>query len=286
MNMVNETFELAAVICRLAGRPEYSLPEFGAFNTDYHKEVVDTFAAFENHDAVKYAKELSHIICYEKVLQFVVHIIKKDGKFVFIDDINSLFVSGWNEKYAKEFLNLFNMFYNDTNYFSFYNSHLNLFEKSTMEFIDDSYGEIDFEWFRKYVDPSNLRCIYSLSSGNYSATVNDKIIYCLVHCHGTEAIVHEYCHSFANPLAHKWYSENAIFKRWCDDSVNQEKMPFYNNGWKMAYEYVTRAYVILYNVQHNRNLNDLLLREKDVECKDAFKYIEEVYNMIQKIKNV
>ena len=62
----------------------------------------------------------------------------------------------------------------------------------------------------------------------------------------------------------------------CDDSVNLEKIPFYNNGQIMAYEYVTRAYDILYNVQHNGNLDDLLLREKDKECKDAFRYIEQV----------
>lgn len=114
-NMVDERFECAAVICRLAGRPEYSSPDFGAFNTVYHKEVANTFAPFATHEAVEYAKKLSAIICYDKVLQFAVHIKNTGGEFVFIDDINSLF-GAWNEENAKEFLKLFNQFYVDSNY--------------------------------------------------------------------------------------------------------------------------------------------------------------------------
>ena len=161
MNMVDEEFELGAVICRLADRPEYSY-----LKTDYHREVAETFAHFANHDTVKYAKEIQYVLNYDKVLQFAVHITKKDKSFVFIEDTNSLYVSEWNEKFTYEFIKLFNMFYKDTNYTSFYNSHLSLFEESTKKFVDDYYGKVDLEWFRKYVDPSNLRCIYSLSSGN------------------------------------------------------------------------------------------------------------------------
>jgi len=274
MNMVDERFELGAVICRLAGRPEYSY-----LNTDYHKEVAETFAPFANHDAVKYAKELQYVLHYDKVLQFAIHIMKKDKRFIFVEDINSLYVSKWNEKYAYEFIELFNMFYKDTNYASFYNSHLGLFEESTKKFVDEYYGKVDLEWFRKYVDPSNLRCIYSLSSGNYAATVN-KTVYCLVHEDGG-AVIHEYCHSFADPLADKWYNENPIFKKWCDDSVNMEKMPYYGCGQTMANEYVTRAYNILYEVQHGKNLNEELLIEKDMVFKDSFAYIEQVYDMIK-----
>jgi len=281
-NMVDERFECAAVICRLAGRPEYSSPDFGAFNTDYHKEVANTFAPFATHEAVEYAKKLTDIICYDKVLKFAVHITKLNGKFVFIDDINSLF-GAWNEEYAKEFLKLYNQFYVDTNYADFFNSHLTLFEEATKIFIDEMYSHIDLDWFGKYVDSSNLRCIYSLSSGNYGATVNDKIVYCLVHG-GTPPITHEYCHSFANIFADKWYKENQEFKKWCDDSVNPEKLPFYNSGSGMAREYVTRAYDVLYIVQHGGNLNEWLSKERDFQYKDSFKYIEEVYNMILKLE--
>jgi len=272
--MVNEGFELGSLICRLAGRPEFS-----DLKTDYHKEVADTFAPFANHDAVKYAKEHDYVLHYDKILQFAVHIEKKDNRFIFIEDINSLFVSKWNEKYAHEFLGLFNLFYEDTNYACFFNSHLKLYEESAKKFFDEYYGKIDLEWFRKYIDPANLRCIYSLSSGNYACMVNNKIVYCLVHECGT-SVIHEYCHLFANPLADKWYNENPIFRKWCDDSINMEEMPFYGDGQTMAYEYVTRAYDILYHVQHGKNINDELSIERNYRFEDSFKYIENVYEMV------
>ncbi|MCL2406556.1 MAG: DUF4932 domain-containing protein [Defluviitaleaceae bacterium] len=281
-NMVDERFECAAVICRLAGRPEYSSPEFGAFNTDYHKEVTDTFAPFASHKAVDYARELTNIICYDKVLKFAVHIKKAAGKFVFIDDINSLF-GAWNRDNSERFLDLFSQFYVDTDYERFFNSHLTLFEASTKKFVDEMYSHVDLKWFDKYVDSANLRCIYSLSSGNYAATVNGKIIYCLVHG-GTPPITHEYCHSFADAIADKWYKENPKFRKWCDDSVNLEKLPFYNSGQFMAREYVTRAYDVLYIVEHGGNLRDWLAKERDFLYKDSFKYIGDVYNMILELE--
>ena len=58
-------------------------------------------------------------------------------------------------------------------------------------------------------------------------------------------------------------------------------MPFYNSGQFMAYEYVTRAYDVLYSVQHGDNLTECLARERDYNYKDSFPYIEQVYEMIQ-----
>ena len=279
-NMVDERFEFAAMIFRLAGRPEYSSPDFGAYNTDYHKEVAKTFAPFAAHETVGYAKKLS--FGYGKVFKFTVHIEKKNGEFVFINDITSLYDGNWNEQNSATFLKLFNSFYVDTNYKDFYNSHIDLFEQSSKIFIDDVYSKIDFSWFGKYIDPANLRCIYSLSCGNYAETVNNKFIYCLVM--GSNApVIHEYCHSFANPIANKWYNENLEFRKWCDESVNTKKLPFYNTGIAMANEYVTRAFNVLYEVQHGAQLGEWLSKERNYQYKDSFKYIDQVYDMVIKI---
>ena len=275
-NMVDERFECAAVIFRLAGYLEYNDLEM-----DYQKEVAETFAKFRNHDTVEYAKDLN--FSYNKVFKFAVHIEKKDGKFIFIEDIGSLLDGSWNEENTIKFLELFNKFYVDTNYEKFYNSYIEWFTEITQRFIDHTYGKIDLKWFGKYVDSSNLRCIYSPSSGNYGATVNDKIVYCLVY--GLEGpVVHEYCHSFANLIAEKWYNENPEFKKLVDESINTELMPYYNNSTAMKNEYVTRSYHILYEVQHGANLDECISIQKNVHGKDSFKYIEEVYNMILKLE--
>lgn len=277
-NMVDERFECLSVIFRLAGYLEYNDLEL-----DYQKDIAEKFAKFINHEAVIYAKNLK--FSYNKVFKFAVHIEKKDGGFIFIENINSLLDGNWNEENTVKFLELFNNFYVDTNYKNFFNSYIKWFTEITQRFIDKTYGKIDLKWFGKYVDSSNLRCIYSPSSGNYGATVNDKIVYCLVH--GLEGpVVHEYCHSFANPLAEKWYNENHEFKKWVDESINTEKMPYYNNSTAMKNEYVTRAYHILYEVQHGADLDEWLSIQRNVHGKDSFKYIEEVYNMILKSENI
>jgi len=124
LNMVDERFELCAVIFRLAGASGYTDLEL-----DYQKEVAETFAPFAGHRAVKYAKKIK--ICYDQVFRFAVHIEKKDGQFVFLEDIKSLMGKGWTPRTARKFLELLNAFYIDTNYAAFYESHLGLFEQAS-----------------------------------------------------------------------------------------------------------------------------------------------------------
>jgi len=285
-NMVDERFECAAVIFRLAGRQEYC-----ALDTDYQREVAEAFAKFAGHEAVEYVKN-SDFNGYHDVPQFAVHIEKKDNKFVFIEEIKFPF-NNWSEAEVKNFLVLFNKFYIDADYAEFYNSYLKLFEEATRKFVDECYGRIDFEWFGKYIELSKLRCIYSLSSGNYMANVNDEFVYSVVWQDGG-AIVHEFCHQFANLIAEKWYSENAEFKKWCDDSVDEEKMPYYSSGIYMAYEYVTRAYNLLYLCQSNGMIFENGLHYKTnitapflvlSDVKNGFPYIGEVYGMVLKLEN-
>jgi len=62
-------------------------------------------------------------------------------------------------------------------------------------------------------------------------------------------------------------------------------MPYYDSGYGIAREYVTRAYNTLYRVEHGANLAEALSMERDMNFKNSFKYIEEVYNMILELEN-
>ena len=270
-NMVDERFELLSLVFRFAGRKEY-----GDLDTQYQQTLVTEFEQFKEHDAVKYAQRLP--LGYDAVFNFSVHIEKQGEQFVLIDDIESLIADGrWTKDRAVEFLELLNNFYTETGFAAFYRSNVEFYNEQTQLFNENMYGEIDLAWFDTYVDSDNLRCIYtpSTSLSNYGATVNGTIVYCGVSGNGG-AIVHEYCHSFANPIAHKWYGENPEFKAWCEDTVDLEKLPSYGNGQTIAGEYVTRAYTILYYVEHGYAVTPLLYGEKG----RGFPYIEEVYGMI------
>ncbi len=270
-NMVDERFELLSLVFRLAGSEEY-----GDNFTEYQQNLAAEFDSFKGHKAVKYAAMLP--LGYDAVFRYSVHIYKQDGGFFLIDDIASLVDDNrWTEKSVTEFLPLLNDFYTDSNFAAFYQSNLEFYKGETKRFVEDSYSKLDLNWFGSYVNPNNLRCVYSPSSSrnNYAAVVNDAIVYCAV-CGDGSVTVHEYCHSFSNPLAHQWYDENPEFKQWCDDTINLEKLPSYGTGKTIAGEYVTRAYNTLYYAEHGYAVQSLLYAEKG----QGFPYIEDVYAMI------
>lgn len=270
-NMVDERFELLSLVFRLAGREEY-----GDVRTEYQQTLASQFDKYKEHAAVKYAADLP--LGFDAVFKFSVHIQRDGEQFVFVDDIDSLVEDGrWTRQSAAEFLKLLNDFYMETEFTAFYQSNVDFYKAETQFFKDIAYSEIDHRWFSTYVNPDNLRCVYSPSSSrhNYSATVNNTIVYCAI-SGGGSAIVHEYCHSFANPIANEWYEENPEFKKWCDDTIDPVKLPSYGNGKTIAGEYVTRAYNTLYYAQHGYSLPQLFTTEKG----DGFPYIEEVYAMI------
>ncbi len=270
-NMVDERFELLSLVFRLAGSEAYR-DDF----TEYQQKLVSEFDGFTEHKAVKYAAKLP--LGYDAVFRYSVHIYKQGGSFVLIDDIESLVDDGrWTKKSAAEFLTLLNEFYSDSNFAAFYQSNLEFYKAETERFVEDAYSEIDLDWFGAYVNPNNLRCVYtpSGSTNNYAAVVNDTIVYCAV-CGNGSVIVHEYCHSFANPIAHKWYEENAEFKKICDDTIDPQRLPTYPGGKTIAGEYVVRAYNTLYYAEHGYAVQSLLYAEKG----QGFPYIEDVYAMI------
>jgi hypothetical protein len=212
------------------------------------------------------------------VFNYAVHLAKDGVAFVLLDDTASLTADGrWTKQAAVNFLKLVNDFYRDTDFAAYYEEHIPFYEAETKRFVEDTYAAIDMKWFGSYVDPGNLRCVYSPASSrnNYGATVNERIVYAAVSGSGA-ALVHEFCHSFAKPIAEEWYSENEEFKQFCDETVNPERLPTYPSGIIIAGEYITRAYNTLYYAEHGVEPLLTLLQEKG----QGFPYIEDVYALI------
>jgi len=297
-NFVDEGFELISVIFRLAGNWEYNIGAGGRDGIEYpipaeqlaemsvcehtngyQLEVAETFKQFAEHEAVLFAK--SSEIGFADPFRFAMHIKKDSNKYVFIEDVSSLFVFGWNNENAKLFLPLFNKFYKDTAYTEFFSAHTPYFEELSQKFYNDYYHTVDFDWFGKYIDTSNLRCMLSPSNVAtcYATTVNKRIVCALVRLLHATSLIHEFNHSFANPIADKWYDENETFKKWCDDSLT-EKMPFYSTGREMGQEYVTHAYHILYEHQHGGDWERAISSVKNAGFENSFPYIREIYDMV------
>jgi adenylate kinase family enzyme len=101
------------------------------------------------------------------------------------------------------------------------------------------------------------------------------------------ALVHEFCHSFCNPIADKWFIENQQFRELCEKTMSDKNLnSSYNNPQVAGYEYVTRAFNTIYEKEHfngnNDEWNSLMQRMLDYHKRMGFPYIEEVLELAKK----
>jgi hypothetical protein len=287
IGFVDERFELVSLVFRLAGRQPYT-----AVTTPYHQRLVSRFAEFEDHPVVEFT--VRHLrLGFDAVFKMAVHLEKVDGEFALIDNVGFLLECGrWRESSAKEFVRLLNDFYQDANFGEFFQSNRQFYEDHSRSFASQLFDNVNFEWFAQYgINPDNLRAVLSPGGdgSGYSATLWgdtpwDNIVYAALPFTVSYSadwsmvfIVHEFAHSFANSIAAEWYAENPEFRLLSDLSVDLVRHPWYPTGLIMAYEYVTRAYAILYMAE---NTNASLGRLFSVEAANGFPYIEIVYAMI------
>jgi len=288
-NFVDERYELVSLVFRLAGVYSHR-----TVSTVYQGKLNNQFSEFRNHPVVNYTTHNLHF-GYDAVLNMAIHLEKADGRFALKDNINFLVapLSGltrWTDENATEFVELLNDFYIETDFAAFYLEHTDYYLDHTARFINEVYGAVNHEWFRRHgLNPDNLRAIVAPSDSRnaYASwllgeTLYDTVVYAVLpgaayygRFHPT--VIHEYSHFIANPTADKWYAENEVFRKWSDDSVDLERLPTYSNGQIIAAEYVTRAYTILYMVENTgADPKRLMLNEIAM----GFPYIEEVYAMI------
>jgi hypothetical protein len=286
---VDERFELVSLVFRLAGRPEYNETD-----TSYQRMLNSTFSDFKEHPAVIYTAQNLHF-GYDAVFGMAVHLEKSENMFMLSENLDFLMremggFTRWTEENVVEFVSLLNDFYSDTNFAEFFEENTDYYKEHSIRFEEDVYGQINFNWFEQYgFNPNNLRAIVSPAASRnaygswvYGTNMDDTVIYASIpgsfnYSNYLSTSIHEFAHSIANPLADIWYFENKNFRIWSDFSVDLMRNPQYTNGLTMAYEYLTRAYTILYMMENtDANLQQLFINEK----LRGFTYIEQVYALI------
>ena len=280
---VYKSVELVSLLMRLTG---YSWVYGGEF-TDYQRSLSSTFEEFYDHPAVEYARYLrqSRGLDFDAPMWLALYIEQEDGLFQLKEDAAFWYEDDrWTPENAKTFIELMNDFYIESNFADFFEEHIPYFEEHTGRMMDELWSKINFDWFYQFgFGPEYLRItLYpSGSQGGFGPTIHgvSYAVLPVTYYYGDwlEFAIHEFAHSFANPIAELWYEESEKFRRLSYDSVDLVNMPFYGTSITMAREYVTRAYTILYMVKnHDANLFHLLL----AEIVGGFPYIETVYAMI------
>lgn len=290
-HLVDERFELIALVLRLTEQGGHF---FRPDTTDFHQRLDYTFGDFYEHPAVRFVRRWG--LSMDAALNVAIHLDKIDDTFAFVENIENLGAGyvRWleNSLIATSFLNYLNSFYEETNFAVFFQEHYEYFAEHSKRFKKEVYSQINFEWFKQHgLNSDNMHVILSPSNGDLGVATqryghDGKIVYAAVPTSSNYSIpqygyllwvIHEFVHSFANPIADTWLLENSEFNKWVNASYHSQRILIAHHVQQVAQEYVTRAYTILYMIENTEaNLINMLL--SDILA--GYSHIQEVFALI------
>lgn len=296
---VDERTELLSIIFRIAGAKEYinnNIPS-------YAKEIDEYFAPFKGHDAIKFAQKVrvEHGVSYDAVMSLAIALeisdsvrLCKNLSPISIDD-------RWGMDNVNKFVTLVNKFYFDTRFKEFFSDHSELYKIAESRF-SGIINDVDFDWFEKFYgkkSKGNFNLILSIPNGggNYGPKVilNDgtEDLYaimgsCFADSSGqpsyskrvAETVIHEYNHSFCNPLIKANFTamEPASIKIF-KPLKNKLSSQAYAKPITMEYENLVRACVIRY-YQRNGVDENVLKRQVASEVANGFIWIDKLVDQL------
>jgi hypothetical protein len=264
---IDPRVELMSIIFRLAGNPEYQQGRI----IPYIQDVDRHFSGFKNHDAIKLASRLRETrgVSFDAVMGLAVHV--KDASVleekVPFDPQPETLDSRWTPALAREFLSATRRFVADSGFREFLQVHNRLYELASRRLmaVMEKHGVVDWlDGFYGARPGSKFEIILGMLNGpgSYGARINppdeEEVLYCILGVWDTDSrgdprftdmvlptVVHEFCHSYCNPLVDRHLQElkssgQEIFKR-VDAAMRQMA---YSNWMIMMRESLVRASVI------------------------------------------
>lgn len=277
---VDPRVELASVVFRLAGHPEYNQGKLER----YVEETDDHFGPFRDHEAVRMARRLRRArgISYDACMSLAVHLDLDDDGETFAERIpfdprpDSL-ERRWTVGEARAFLAALNDFAAASDFRAFFDRHRDLYDAAEgrlAALLDES---AHLEWFETFFGErpgGRFRLVLGLLNGpmNYGphCRLDDgsEELYCIlgawesdaggVPTYGAialETVVHEFCHSYANAIVDAHFdaleeSAGVLYEPVAEAMRRQA----YANPKTMLYESLVRACVIRYLGRHGGGL--------------------------------
>lgn len=266
---VDPRVELMSVIFRLAGNPEYGNGRVKA----YSEAVEAHFDKFRDHAVVKLARELrrKHGVSYDAVMNMAVHIkdVKGLKEAVSFDREPRTLERRWSVKDARRFLAAARKFVKEAKFAAFLKKHAGLYRTAEKRLAKTLAEHADLDWFDKFFGARSGAefeiAIGMLNGpGNYGARIRKpggkETLYCVLGVWRVDSsgdptfpaavlgtVVHEFCHSYANPLVNANAAKlqragEALWPHVADTMRRQA----YGNWKTMMYESLVRACVVRY----------------------------------------
>ena len=272
--MVDPRVELMSVIFHLAGNPEYNQGRVES----YTKDVESHFGQFRKHRAVELARDLRRErgVSFDACMSMAVHLTDAYDlveKVPFSPRPESL-DARWKTDEAREFLEAARRFVRETSFKSFVEKHRSLYSvtESRMKALLEKQGRL--EWFDRFFgarpQASFAVAIGLLNGGccygpHCRHSDGKEELFCILGAWQTDkdgmpeftgdmlkTVVHEFCHSYANPVIDRHEAElktagEKIFPQVAPAMRRQA----YDNWKTMLYESLVRASTLRYVRQYD-----------------------------------
>jgi hypothetical protein len=256
-----------SIIFRLAGNPEYNQNRL----TFYIKDVEKHFKEHKNHDVVQLARQLRRTrgVSFDAVMSLAIHVqdVNSMLELVPLEPTPKSWDIRWTVEDIRKFQELARRFVKDTDFKAFIREHHDLYRtaESRMEKVLEDYGVVS--WFDSFFGAkADASFTVLLGMMNGGACYGPRVVfpngreelYCALGVWLKDrrglprfdksvlpTVVHEFCHSYINPLVNRHASElekagQRIFSS-VADAMRRQAYP----GWRtMMYESLVRACVI------------------------------------------
>lgn len=270
---VDPRVELMSILFRLAGNHEYTQGRVPG----YLQAINRHFEAHRDHEAVQLARELSKAdgVSFDAVMSMAVHIkdVETLAERIAFDGAELRLDKRWHGVKARRFLATARRFVADTRFAEFLKSQQSLYDITNSRlraFVETS---TDLPWFDRFFGArprARFIIVPGLVNGgpSYGASLiaEDGVeeIYAIpgvweVDSEGqprfsgdwTETMVHEFVHSYANPLVERFAAQLEKAGRQLNQPVQEAMRAQAYGPWKtLLYESLVRATTIRYIIEH------------------------------------
>ncbi|MHC4168963.1 MAG: DUF4932 domain-containing protein [Planctomycetota bacterium] len=265
---VDPRVELMSIIFRLAGNPEYNQCKIPGYDAD----ISSHFTAHQDHAAVKYAAELKkrRSMGYNAPMGLAVYVgdVPALKELVSLNPRPGELDGRWQTTGARKFLTRARRFASDTQFGHFFDEHKPLYDKAVQDLATVVERHAHLEWFDDFFGQSTnerFHVVLGMANGGSSygarAVIDDENhIYSMLGVWRLDSsgiptfskglvgtIHHELCHSYANPIVHKFTDElEEAGKRMYRPLEDKMSKQAYGTWDTMMCEYVVRVCTIQY----------------------------------------
>ncbi|MGE0104465.1 MAG: DUF4932 domain-containing protein [Blastocatellales bacterium] len=270
---VDRRVELMSIVARLAGYEEFIRNDFKSYVTD----VEDHFTKFRDHPAIEYARKVrrDRSVSYDAVMSMAVHLNQPPAltpRVAFSDLVPD---KRWGKSDGENFAKLLAEFYKDAGCEAFFESHDAMYREAEGRF-QQLLTKVEFGWYGRFYGEKPAGEFHLLigllnGGGNFGPKVvlpdGREDLFAII---GTwrfddqgaplyddrllPTIIHEYNHSFINPLV---YANEKGFRdagsKIYQPVAGEMKRLAYGTWQTMMLESLVRAAVIRYIIEHDQN---------------------------------